>query len=108
MRYLARTKVHFREIETICKQYQVQKMAFFGSVIREDFNEQSDIDILVNFLPEAEVDYIDFYDLQHDLSELFQRPVDLIPEAGLVQQVLREQVLDIQQVFYETKKSGQT
>jgi len=57
----------------------------------------------VEFLPHADIDYVDIYTFQQELSDLFRRPVDLIPRAGLVQQALRERVLDTLQVIYEAK-----
>ena len=69
-------------LRDICEKYHVEKLFAFGSVCRDDFEEGSDIDLLVNFdnyLPLA--DYLDnSLMLKEDLEDLFHRKVDLINE----------------------------
>ena len=63
-------------LAALCRQYHVRKLSLFGSVLREDFRSDSDIDVLVEFEPEARIG-LSFITLQAEFSDLFGRPVDL-------------------------------
>lgn len=92
--------IPFEKIKEICERYHVYRMTFFGSVLRGDFNEDSDIDILIDFDSKAEIGYIMFYTLQQELSDLLGYPVDLIPRSGL-RPIIWERIKDKSQVIYE-------
>jgi uncharacterized protein len=88
-----------RQLAAFCKKYQVRRLALFGSVLRDDFRADSDVDVLVQFLPEARVSFITLGKMQRELSSLFQRPVDLVPQDGL-KAVIRDEVLTSAQEVY--------
>lgn len=71
------------ELAEICRRYNVRELALFGSVLRDDFDETSDIDILVEFEPNAPIGFIALQDFQEELSTLFGRPVDIVTKPGL-------------------------
>jgi predicted nucleotidyltransferase len=79
-------------IEDFCRRYKVRRLALFGSVLRDDFRPDSDIDVLVTFQTGARVSMITLGHMQRELSALFHRPVDLVHQDGL-KPLLREQVL---------------
>ncbi len=79
-------------LEKFCRQYQVRRMALFGSVLRDDFRPDSDIDILVVFEPSARVTFVTLGRMKRELSALFERPVDLVPQEGL-KPAIRDAVL---------------
>lgn len=83
----------------ICRRYHVRELAVFGSVLRDDFREDSDIDILVEFEPGAPIGLLEYSALKHELAGLLQREVDLVEKAGL-KRFIRDQVLDSAQVIY--------
>jgi hypothetical protein len=95
----ARIPVHSRQISGICRRYHVRRLALFGSVLRDDFRPDSDVDVLVAFEPEARVGFVTLSRMQRELSELFKRPVDLVPMDGL-KPVIRESVLSSAQDVY--------
>jgi len=95
----ARIPVHSRQISGICRRYHVRRLALFGSVLRDDFRPDSDVDLLVAFEPEARVGFVTLSRMQRELSELFKRPVDLVPMDGL-KPVIRESVLSSAQDVY--------
>ena len=95
----ARIPVHSRQISGICRRYHVRRLALFGSVLRDDFRPDSDVDVLVAFEPEARVGFVTLSRMQRELSELFKRPVDLVPMDGL-KPVIRESVLSSAQNVY--------
>ena len=88
-----------KELAEFCHRYQVQKMALFGSVLRKDFREESDVDVLVSFQPSARIGFITFSRMQRELSAIFKRPVDLVPMEGL-KPIIRDSVLSNIEVVY--------
>jgi len=95
----SRINVPERKIKEFCQRYQVRRMALFGSVLRDDFRPDSDIDILVVFDHSARTSFMTLGKMKRELSTLFQRPVDLIPQEGL-KPVIREAVLSSSQEVY--------
>jgi len=77
----------------------VQRLALFCSVLRDDFRPDSDIDVLVVFHPSARVSFMILGRMKRELSEMFQRPVDLVPQEGLKPSI-REAVLSTAQEVY--------
>jgi predicted nucleotidyltransferase len=87
-------------IRAICRRYHVRELSLFGSVLRDDFRPDSDIDFLVAFQPGAPIGLMDLAGLQLDFSDLLQRPVDVVPKNGL-KPTIRQEILDSAQVIYE-------
>lgn len=95
----AKIRIPRQALAEFCRRYQVQKLALFGSALRDDFRADSDVDVLVAFQPTARVGFITFSRMQRELSELFGRPVDLVPMDGL-KPVIRDSVLaNIEEVY---------
>lgn len=65
-----------------CQRHHVRRLAFFGSVIRDDFGPHSDVDVLVEFEP-GHVPGFAFFDMQEELSGILGRPVDLHTPGSL-------------------------
>jgi len=95
----SRIPVHGRQLTSLCRRYHVSRLALFGSVLRDDFRPDSDVDLLVAFKPEARVGFVTLSRMQRELTELFQRPVDLVPVDGL-KPIIRESVLSSAQEVY--------
>ncbi|RLC72408.1 MAG: nucleotidyltransferase [Chloroflexi bacterium] len=89
------------KIADFCRRHHIRSLSIFGSVLREDFGPDSDADVLVEFEPEAQVGFIALSQMQRELSELLQRPVDLVPKEGLKPKI-REAVLSSAEVVYAT------
>ncbi len=71
-----------------------------GSVLRADFREDSDVDVLVTFEPDAQWSLFDLTTMQQELAEAFGRPVDLVEEAALRNPYRREAILRAKQTLY--------
>jgi len=88
------------EIVALCERYQVQELSVFGSVLREEFGPQSDVDFLVVFEND---DYGPWMGkltaLEDELSELLGRKVDLVPKP-MLKWVIRDRVLAEAQPIY--------
>ena len=88
-----------RKIADICRRYQISELALFGSRARGDFTEMSDFDFLVEFQPDAQINYFDFFDIQEKLEELVKKKVDLVSKNGL-KPLIRNRVLSEAKVIY--------
>lgn len=73
------------EIAAFCQRWKIRQMALFGSVLRDDFSEESDLDVLVDFEEGADWGLLDHVQMQQELRALFQRNVDLISKRALLQ-----------------------
>lgn len=95
-------RINFTEeqIKTFCKKNHIKKFALFGSVLRDDFRPDSDIDILVDVEPEAKIDLIDMAMMELELSELLNRKVDLRTPQDL-SKYFRDKVVSEAEVLYE-------
>jgi len=78
-------RIHFDQesIAGLCRRCGVRRLSFFGSVLRDDFGPDSDVDVLVEFQPDAGVGLFEFVDLQSELSQVMGRNVDLHTPASL-------------------------
>ena len=88
------------EIDAFCQRWRVVELAVFGSVLREDFRPDSDVDVLVSFEPNAHWSLFDFVTMQDELESLFGRPVDLVEKEGLRNPFRRHAILSSQEVLY--------
>ena len=88
-----------KQLAELCRRYHVRRMALFGSVLRDDFRPDSDVDVLVLFQSDARLGFMALGHMQRELSALFQRPVDLVPQDGL-KPVIRESVLSSAEEVY--------
>jgi predicted nucleotidyltransferase len=83
----------------ICRRCCVRVLAYFGSAARGEMRPDSDIDILVEFLPDSGIDLVDYAGLMLELSRLVGRQVDLVSKKGL-KPLIRASVLDEAQLLY--------
>jgi predicted nucleotidyltransferase len=88
-----------KEIEEFCRRHHVKSLAFFGSVLRDDFGPTSDVDVLVEFEPDAAVGFMALSRMRRELSGMFGRPVDLVPRNGL-KPLIRDAVLSSAREIY--------
>ena len=88
-----------KKLEQFCKRYSIRRLALFGSVLRDDFGPESDIDVLVVFESGAKVSFLTLGQMQRELSVIFDRKVDLVPQDGL-KPVIREAVIAGSQEVY--------
>lgn len=88
-----------KKITQFCQHYHIQKLSFFGSVLRDDFSPQSDLDILVEFNPQYIPGLIRLSAMEQELSKIFQRQVDLRTPKDL-SHYFRQEVLDSAIVQY--------
>lgn len=94
----SRIVVDQNKLKDFCQKHHIRKLAFFGSVLRDDFSPDSDVDILVEF-ERGHVPGFGFFAMQEELSGLLGRKVDL-HTPGFLSRYFRQQVLSQAQVQY--------
>lgn len=87
------------EIAEFCRRNHIRRLALFGSVLRDDFTPDSDVDVLVEFEPDARVG-LRFFTLEQELSEILGRRVDL-NTPGFLSKYFRDEVLAEAEVQYD-------
>ncbi len=88
------------KIEDFCRRRQVREFALFGSVLRDDFNRASDIDVLISFAPDTRYSLFDLADMREELKALFGREVDLVEKEALRNPFRRRHILQNMEVLY--------
>lgn len=92
---------HIETLNRLCEKHNVDKMYLFGSAVKEDFSEQSDIDFLVRFKPIELADYFQNYiSFKEDLKNLLGREIDLVEEQTLKNPILIKSINQSKELVY--------
>ncbi len=83
MKIKASIDIPKEKIEAFCRKWKIKELALFGSVLREDFRSDSDVDFLVTFEEEARWSFFDMVDMQDELKEIMGREVDLVERRAV-------------------------
>jgi len=92
-----------RELAAFCERWQISELALFGSVLRDDFGPESDVDVLVSFLLAAEHGLFELVDMEEELGQLLGRKVDLVDRRAVERSrnyIRRRAILDSAEVIY--------
>ena len=107
---LAETKIKVsvprKKLAEFCRRWKISELAFFGSVLREDFRPNSDIDLLVSFNPKVKISLFDLVHMQNELKEIFGRDVDLIERRAIEKSenyIRRKNILSNTRVIYAAR-----
>jgi predicted nucleotidyltransferase len=96
------------KIAEFCDRWQVSEFALFGSVLDHDFRPDSDIDVMVQFHPEAHPTFSSLDQMEAELKTIFHREIDLITRQGIENSrnyLRRQEILSSAQVVYATGSS---
>ncbi len=99
-----RIRDSFDQIIEFCQRWQIIEFALFGSILREDFRPNSDIDVLVTFDPDSVWSLFDWVDMKDELETLFGRKVDIADKESLVNPYRRQEILRTHQVIYASEQ----
>ncbi len=92
---------HSNEINSLCEIHKVKSLYAFGSVLTEDFNENSDIDLIVDFHPLNVLEYGDnYFELKFSLESILNRPIDLLEEKAIKNPYFIRNVINKRQLIY--------
>lgn len=101
-----RVTIPRKKLADFCNRWKVTELAFFGSVLRNDFRPDSDIDLLVSFSPRAKISLFDLVRMQNELKEIFGREVDLVERRAIENSenyIRRKSILSNTKVIYAAR-----
>lgn len=87
-----------------CQKWNIKVFSLFGSVLRDDFRPDSDVDVLISFAPDASWTLLDHVEMQDELQVIFGRKVDLVSRKGIERsrnELRRKAILESAEIFYE-------
>lgn len=99
----ARIEIPYEEIAAFCRKWRITELALFGSVLRDDFRTDSDVDVLVSFRPDVGWSLFDHARMLEELEALFGRPVDLVSRLEIERSknwIRQRQILETAQTLY--------
>ncbi|HEX3069555.1 MAG TPA: nucleotidyltransferase family protein [Thermoanaerobaculia bacterium] len=71
------------KLRDFCRKWKITEFSLFGSVVRDDFGPESDVDVMVRFAEDGDWSLFDIVHMENDLSEIFGRPVDLCEREAI-------------------------
>jgi len=95
-----------KKLAEFCRRWKISELAFFGSVLRDDFRPNSDIDLLVSFSPKAKISLFDLVRMQNELKEIFGRDVGLVERKAIEKSenyIRRKNILSNTKVIYAAR-----
>jgi predicted nucleotidyltransferase len=101
-----RLGVSSQEIANFCTHWGITKLALFGSILRDDFRTDSDIDLLLTFAPNARQGLLTLAQIKHELEARLHRPIDPVLEASVQNSanwIRRHEILTTAQTIYEQR-----
>jgi predicted nucleotidyltransferase len=88
------------KIEEFCLRWKIVEFSLFGSILRDDFDLDSDVDILVSLSEDADLDLYDWITMIEELKEIFGREVDLVEKSSLRNPFRRHAILTNREIIY--------
>ena len=91
------------KIAEFCQRWKIVELSLFGSVLRDDFRPDSDVDVLVRFAPDAEWSLLDHVAMEEELSVIFGRKVDVVSRSAIERSenyIRRKAILGTAQSYY--------
>ena len=92
--------LNYNDVVHICQKYHIIELSIFGSSIRDDFNQRSDVDILVSFDNNLEINLFDIMELEKEFSLLLNREVDVVEKEALKNPIRKERILSTREIIY--------
>jgi predicted nucleotidyltransferase len=90
----------YKDIVLLCKKYGINELSIFGSSIRDDFTQNSDVDILVSFGKTSEITLFDIMDLEKEFSQLLKKDVDIVEKESLKNPIRKNRILSTREIIY--------
>jgi predicted nucleotidyltransferase len=88
------------KVVDFCRKWKITEFSLFGSVLRDDFRPESDVDVLVEFEPDAPWSLWDWIDMIDELKAAFGRDVDLVSKGGLRNPFRRHAIMTTREIIY--------
>ena len=87
-------------VKELCHRFSIKEMAVFGSSLRDDFGEASDVDFLVSFRDDAQITLFDILALEEALKSSLHRDIDVVERESLSNPIRRKNILNSSEVIY--------
>ena len=100
-----RIPIDREKIAEFCQRWKITELALFGSVLREDFRKDSDVNVLVSFAPDADWSLFDAVNMEEELSDILDRKVDLVSRRAVERSsnwIRRKAILSTAESIYVT------
>jgi predicted nucleotidyltransferase len=94
-------KISDVSIRKFCKRWHIKEFSLFGSVLRDDFRPDSDIDILVTFKKGHRLNLASYLKMLDELSHLFRHTIDFVDRKNLINPFRKHEILKTRQIVYE-------
>ncbi len=107
MNELTSTSLPLEAIRAFCARHPIKHLSLFGSALRDELKPESDIDLLVEYVPDARISYFDMAQQEIDLSQIIGRRVDLRTPQEL-SRYFRQQVIESARLVYEKSPENTT
>ncbi|MBW4521022.1 MAG: nucleotidyltransferase domain-containing protein [Scytolyngbya sp. HA4215-MV1] len=106
MQTMLTDRCHITQLQIIdfCQRWHITEFTVFGSILRDDFRDDSDIDVLVTLTPNHGLNLFDWIDMQQELETLFNRRVDLVDKRGLKNPYRRAEIMNTCQIVYASQQ----
>jgi predicted nucleotidyltransferase len=96
----AKIEIPMDKIIAFCHKWKIKEFSLFGSVLRDDFRPDSDVDVMVSFEERAGWDLGDWVDMIEELKEIFDRDVDLVEKGTIRNPFRRHSIMTTKEVLY--------
>ena len=99
----AKIDIPMEQVAAFCHKWKIKEFSLFGSVLRDDFRPDSDVDVLVTFGPDSKVSLFDLGDIEDELTDILGRKADLTMRRGIERSsnwIRRKAILSSAEVIY--------
>ena len=95
----------YNDVINLCKKYFIIELSIFGSSIRDDFTQNSDVDILVSFDKGSKITLFDIIELENEFAKLLGRDVDIVEKESLKNPIRKNKILLFCEIIYSIYKT---
>jgi predicted nucleotidyltransferase len=92
--------LNYSDVSRLCKKYCIIELSIFGSSIRDDFTQNSDVDILVSFEHNSKITLFDIMELEKEFSEILNKKVDIVEKESLKNPIRKNKILSTREIIY--------
>ena len=92
--------LEYNDVLKLCEKYFIIELSIFGSSIREDFSQNSDVDILVSFDQNSKTTLFDIIELENEFTKLLGREVDIVEKESLKNPIRKNKILSSREIIY--------
>ena len=92
--------INRRKINRICQKWKIREFSLFGSILRNDFNKTSDVDVLVSFEPNSKLSLMEIVQIKDELKTIFGREIDIVEKEAIRNPFRKQEILSSREVIY--------